>query len=44
MDITEAKTPHRPRIVVVGGGFAGLNLVKKLNKKYFEVILVDSNN
>lgn len=39
-----AKSYTRPRIVVVGGGFAGLNLVKKINKRRFEVILVDSNN
>lgn len=33
------------RIVVVGGGFAGVNLVKKLaNDKRFQVTLVDRNN
>ena len=33
------------KLVVVGGGFAGLELVKGLgNSKDFEVILVDSNN
>ena len=33
------------RIIVVGGGFAGLELVKRLgNSSEFEVILVDSNN
>lgn len=33
------------RIVIVGGGFAGINLIAKLkNNKSFEVILVDLNN
>ena len=33
------------KIVVVGGGFAGVNLVKSLaNKKDFEVTVVDMNN
>lgn len=34
----------KERIVIVGGGFAGLNLVKRLDKKKFEIILVDRNN
>jgi len=33
------------RVIVVGGGFAGLNLAKKLtNNKFYEVTVVDSNN
>lgn len=33
------------RVVIVGGGFAGVNLLKKLaNNPQFEVILVDKNN
>lgn len=32
------------RIVIIGGGFAGLNLVKKLDKKKFRVMVVDRNN
>lgn len=34
----------KKRIVVIGGGFAGLNFVKHLDTKCFDVILVDSNN
>lgn len=34
----------KERIVIVGGGFAGLNLVKKLDKKKYDVVLVDRNN
>src|SRR5688572_16765902 len=33
------------KVVVVGGGFAGINLVKKLGKdKRFHITLVDKNN
>ena len=32
------------RIVVIGGGFAGLNLVKHLDKNKYRVMLVDRNN
>lgn len=35
---------NKERIVIIGGGFAGLNLVKRLNKSKFDVILVDRNN
>lgn len=35
----------KERIVIVGGGFAGVNLVKRLSGcSHYEVILVDSNN
>ncbi len=33
-----------PRIVIVGGGFAGMKLARKLSKKAFQVILIDKNN
>lgn len=32
------------RIVVIGGGFAGLNFIKHIDRKRFEVIVVDRNN
>src|ERR1043165_5245394 len=33
------------RVVIVGGGFAGINLIKKLSKdKRFHITLVDKNN
>lgn len=35
---------HKKRIVVLGGGFAGLNFVKNIDKRLFDVVLVDSNN
>jgi NADH dehydrogenase len=35
----------KKRIIIVGGGFAGLNLAKQLtNDRHFEVTLVDINN
>ena len=33
-----------PRVVVVGGGFAGMALVKKLKNKPYQVVLIDRNN
>ena len=36
---------NKKHIVLVGGGFAGLNFARKLFKnKYYEVTLVDKNN
>lgn len=35
---------NREHIVVVGGGFAGLNFIKHIDKKRFNVTLVDRNN
>ena len=38
----EAKTK---RLVVVGGGFAGINLIKRLaNDEYYQITLVDTHN
>ena len=33
-----------PRIVIVGGGFAGLALAKGLEKKEVQVVLLDKHN
>lgn len=33
-----------PRIVVIGGGFAGISLAQKLSKKEVQVVLVDRHN
>jgi NADH:ubiquinone reductase (H+-translocating) len=35
---------NKKRIVIVGGGFAGLTLARKLADKYYQVVLVDKNN
>lgn len=34
----------KERIVVVGGGFAGINFVKRIDKSRYDVLLVDRNN
>jgi len=34
----------QPRIVIVGAGFGGLNLARKLAKTNYQVILIDKNN
>lgn len=36
--------PSQKRVVIVGAGFAGLTLAKKLSSKYFQVVLLDKNN
>lgn len=32
------------RVVIVGGGFGGLTLARKLSKSQFQVVLIDKNN
>lgn len=34
----------KKRLVIVGGGFGGITLVKKLRGKGFQVVLIDKNN
>lgn len=34
----------KERIVVLGGGFAGLNFIKKIDSSRYEIVLVDRNN
>jgi NADH dehydrogenase len=38
--------PHSnlPRVVIVGGGFGGLQLAKRLNTNEFQVVLIDKHN
>ncbi len=33
-----------PRVVIIGGGFAGIALAKKLSKQEFQVVLLDRHN
>lgn len=35
---------NKERVVILGGGFAGLRLARKLSQKNFQVILLDRNN
>src|SRR5688572_15837673 len=41
----EIKKIYRKHIIVIGGGFAGLNFLKRLfNNNFYDVTLVDRNN
>jgi NADH dehydrogenase len=42
--ISKIPQTDKPRIVIVGGGFAGLKLAMKLSKSGFQIILLDKNN
>jgi NADH dehydrogenase len=34
----------KPRVVIIGGGFGGINLAKKLSNKDFQIVMFDRNN
>ena len=34
----------KKRIVIIGAGFGGLSLARKINKKKYQVVLIDKNN
>src|ERR1700755_3466685 len=38
------KTAGMPRIVIIGGGFGGINLAKKLKNKPVEILMLDKHN
>jgi NADH dehydrogenase len=42
--ISNIPVTNQKRVVIVGGGFAGLKLALKLNHNEFQVILIDRNN
>ena len=44
MSVNNINLDKYPHIVIVGGGFAGLTLAKRLRKKRFRVTLIDKNN
>lgn len=35
---------EKKRVIIIGGGFAGLELARKIDKKQFQVVLIDKNN
>lgn len=43
---TKINIPESPlnRIVIVGGGFGGLQMARKLSRKNYQVVLIDKNN
>ena len=34
----------KKRLVIIGGGFAGLELAKRADKNQYQVVLIDKNN
>jgi len=44
MEDTLIPSSKLKRIVIIGGGFGGINLVKKLHNKGFQIVLLDRNN
>ncbi|WP_462265470.1 NAD(P)/FAD-dependent oxidoreductase [Mucilaginibacter sp.] len=38
------KTPGRPRVVIIGGGFGGINAAKKLKNADVDVLMLDKHN
>ncbi len=42
--ISNIPPTNRKRVVIVGGGFAGLKLALKLDRKEFQIVLIDRNN
>lgn len=43
---TIANIPNttKQRVVIIGGGFAGLKLAQSLPRKHFQIVLIDKNN
>lgn len=35
---------EKPRVVIIGGGFAGIKLAKGLNNKHYQVVMLDRHN
>lgn len=35
---------HIPRIVIIGAGFAGLNLARRLSSEHYQLVIIDRNN
>ncbi|OIN60187.1 NAD(P)/FAD-dependent oxidoreductase [Arsenicibacter rosenii] len=35
---------QKPRVVIIGGGFGGINLAKKLKSKDFQIVMFDKQN
>jgi len=42
--ISKIPDTDKKRVVIVGGGFAGLKLARNISSRYFQVVLMDINN
>ena len=40
----DLKNNTRPRVVIIGGGFAGLQLAKKLKNAPVDILMLDKHN
>lgn len=43
-ELTSSAAPPRPRLLILGGGFAGLTLAKNLRRAELDITLVDRSN
>lgn len=41
---TTVRNISKQRVVIIGGGFAGLNLIKHLDRHVYDIVLVDRHN
>lgn len=44
LNVVNIPETNKERIVIIGGGFAGLTLAKNLVNKGFQIVLIDKNN
>ncbi|MGK0189962.1 MAG: NADH dehydrogenase [Verrucomicrobiales bacterium] len=44
MDSINLPVSQYPRIVVIGGGFGGINFIKSMNDAPYQIVLLDQNN
>ncbi len=42
--IIDIPNPYKKRLVIIGGGFGGIQLAKKLKNKPIQVVIIDKNN
>ena len=42
--IIDIPNPYKKRVVIIGGGFGGIELAKTLKNKPVQVVIVDKNN
>ena len=43
-DVSDRADKARPRVLVLGGGFAGIGAAQKLHKSDVDVVVVDKND
>ncbi len=42
--VIDIPNPYKKRLVIIGGGFGGIQLAKKLKNKPIQVVIIDKNN